>query len=102
MNRKAIELAITTLILIILGILVLVGLLYMTTNGFNTFKTTTKPFLDTTQSTAIKLACAQACENQDKLIFCCNEYDIDNKKIKCSDSRLEINCELNCASFTCE
>jgi hypothetical protein len=101
MNRKAIQLAISTLILIIIGILVLIGLAYALTNGFQTFQSSSQPFLDTTQASSIKAACSLACDQTDKLTFCCKEYDIDNSDIKCSDSRLEINCNLNCATINC-
>ena len=93
MDRKAIELAISTFILIVLGILVLIGLIYAITDGFKSFKSSTEPFLDTTQSSSIKQACSLACQSEDKITFCCREYDLENEKIKCFDSRLEISCE---------
>jgi len=102
MNRKAIQLAISTLILIILGILVLIGLTYMLTDSFSTLKSSTDPFLDTTQSSSIKQACSLACSNQNKITYCCNEYNLDEETIFCQDPRLEINCNLNCEGFPCE
>ncbi|MBI2451665.1 hypothetical protein HYV50_01140 [Candidatus Pacearchaeota archaeon] len=102
MNRKAFELAISTLILIILGVLVLIALTIVLTGGLERFKSSTKPFLDTAQSSSIKQACSLACDSQDRIIYCCNEYSVDSQKIKCSDSRLELSCELNCQGFNCE
>jgi len=102
MNTKAIELAISTLILIVLGVLVLIGLTYVLTNGFETLKSSSEPFLDTTQSSSVKQACSLACSNEDKLTFCCEEYDVDELKIKCTDKRLEISCQLNCEDFACD
>lgn len=102
MNRKAIEMAITTLILIVIGVLVLIGLIYAITGGFKTFSSSTKPFTDTTTSTAIKLACTQACDNSDRLTYCCEDYPIDDMNIKCNDQRLELGCSLDCTSFSCE
>lgn len=101
MNRKAIQLAISTLILIILGIAVLIGLIYFLTDGFKTLKSSTDPFLDTTTASAIKTACNLACDSSDKLTYCCEEYEIDDVKIKCKDSRLEVSCDLNCQDFSC-
>ncbi|MEK6854952.1 MAG: hypothetical protein AABX73_01905 [Nanoarchaeota archaeon] len=101
MNKKAIELAISTLVLFILGILILAGLILFLTGSFDRFSSSTKPFLDTAQSSSIKLACTNACDNQDKLIFCCKEYEIDKEKIKCSDKRLELSCTLDCKDYSC-
>ena len=101
MNRKALELAITTLILIILGIAVLIGLIYFVTDGFKTLKSSTEPFLDTTQASSIKTACQLSCDSVDKLTYYCGNFTIQEKEIKCTDSRLEVQCNLNCNDFSC-
>ena len=101
MNKKAFELAISTLVLIVSCVLILTGLTYVVTDGFKTFRQSTKPFLDTTQASSVKQACSLACSNQDKLTFCCREYDIDDMKIKCADERLALNCNIDCANFSC-
>ena len=100
-NKKALELAISTLILLILGILVLIGLIYFVTDGFKTLKSSTEPFLDTTQASSIKTACQFACDSADRLTFCCSNFTIQKEEIKCTDSRLEIQCNLNCNDFSC-
>lgn len=101
MNRRAFELPISTLVVIILGILVLIGLALFLSGGFKNLKSSTEPFLDTTQSTSIKQACSLACSNEDKLTFCCREYEIDEMKIKCGDERLELDCGLDCSAYAC-
>jgi len=101
-NKKGLELAISTLVMIIIGIVVLVAIILAVSGGFENLKSTTDPFLDTTQSSSVKQACTFACENADKLTFCCNEYEVDGEKIGCSDSRLEANCPANfCEGFVC-
>ena len=100
-NSKGMEMAISTLILIIIGVLVLIGITYALMGGFKTLKGSSKPFTDTSTSSAIKNACNIACESEDKLTYCCKEYEIDDKKIKCNDSRLEVNCQLNCENYNC-
>ena len=102
MNKKGFELAISTLILIVIGVIVLVAIAYALTDGFKKFGKSTEPFTDTSQATAVKHACSIACDSSDKLTFCCKEYEIDGRKIKCEDSRLEISCALDCGSFNCE
>ncbi len=101
MNRKAIELAISTLVLLVLGILVLIGVTYFLTDGFKTLKSSTEPFLDTTQASSIKAGCQLACDNADKYTFCCEKYTIQKEEIRCTDSRLEIQCSLTCADTSC-
>lgn len=101
MNKKAFELAISTLILIILGVLVLTAITYALTDGFKKFKNTSSPFTDTSQITAIKTNCRNACENSNRFVYCCSTYKIDDQDIKCSDPRLELSCTLNCTEFEC-
>ena len=101
MNRKAFELSISAIVVIILSILVLIGLALFLTGGFKDLKSSTEPFLDTTQSSSIKQACELACQNQDKLTYCCKEYTVDDQKIACQDERLEISCELTCEDYDC-
>ena len=102
MNKKAFELAISTLILIILGVLLLVALILASTGAFKKFTRTTDPYLDTAEATAIRQACSLACTNEDKLTYCCRENNLNDEEIKCTDTRLEIECSLNCASFSCD
>ncbi|MDO8459814.1 MAG: hypothetical protein Q7S74_01770 [Nanoarchaeota archaeon] len=101
MNSKAFELAISALVVIILGILVLIALAFSLTNGFKSFKSTSQPYFDTTESTSLKQACQLACDNQDSLTFCCKNYTLEKQETKCSDKRLGINCNLNCEIFNC-
>lgn len=101
MNRKAFELSISAIVIIILGVLVLIGLALFLTGGFKNLKSSTEPFLDTTQSSSVKQACELACQSQDKLTYCCKEYNIDNQKIICTDNRLEVSCELSCENYNC-
>jgi hypothetical protein len=103
MEKKGIELAISTLILIILGVCVLIGLIYVVTGGFSKLKTSTTPLLETTEGSAVKNACEIACQSNNRLNFCCGNYTIKSEKnIKCTDSRLEIKCsEITCEDFNC-
>jgi hypothetical protein len=101
MNKKAFELAISTLILIILGVLVLIAIIYAVTDGFKNFSSTTAPFTDTATSTAIKQSCQNACDSETKLIYCCSQYDMGNIQTNCTDPRLEVTCTLDCSDFVC-
>ncbi|MFH1802185.1 MAG: hypothetical protein ABH864_01905 [archaeon] len=101
MNKKGFELAISTLVIIILGILVLVAIIIAVNGGFKVFDNTTDPFTDMTTTNAVKQACQDSCQQESKIIYCCAEYEIDNKPINCTDTRLEIGCTLDCTGFAC-
>jgi len=100
-NRKALQLAISTIILLVLGLLVLVAILVAVTGGFDRFKSTTSTLLDSVEGAAVRQACQISCDTSDRLSFCCTELTLNKEKIICDDSRLEINCNLNCERFPC-
>jgi len=101
MNKKAFELAISTLIIIILGILVLIAIIIALNGGFKKFTHTADPFTDSTQAIAVTQNCKNACEQNSKIIYCCSEYEIDNRPVKCTDPRLNLGCTLDCKDFEC-
>lgn len=103
MNKKGIELAISTLILIIIGIAVLVGLSYALTGGFKSFKGSTDPLLSASQSSSVKEACKLACTAEDKITFCCKEFNVGSGfgNMTCTNKKLEISCGVNCEGFNC-
>ena len=101
MNRKGLELAISTIILIVLGVLVLAGLIVYLRGGFKILDNT-KPITDSLQGAATKEACNIACKANDRLTFCCHEFDVNKEKINCIDTRLEIECGLVCEDFVCQ
>ena len=101
-DKKAFEMAISALVIIILGVMVLVGLILVFTGSINIFKSSTKPFLDVAQSSSLKEACSFACGNSDSLTYCCQEYTIDSQKVKCDDKRLNAPCDnLICKDVKC-
>jgi len=100
-NKKGVELAITTLILIIIGIAVLVGLVIALRGGFSTLKGSTEPLLDSSEASAAVESCNIACDAGNRLTFCCNEFKINDETLKCNDGRLGISCSLSCDDFSC-
>jgi len=81
MNRKALQLAITNLVLLVIGIAVLIGLVYALTDGFKKFQSATDPFTDMAQANAVTQTCKDACQNNVKIIYCCSEYGMDGETI---------------------
>lgn len=102
MKSKGFELAISTIVLLALGLVLLLGLVYILTDGFSRFKSSTGGFIATSEVTATKEACEIACRSQDKLTYCCRSFTIEGKKISCGDSRLGVSCSLSCDGFVCE
>lgn len=102
MNRKAFELTISTLILLVLGVVVLIALIIALTGGLDRFRGTTNSYLDTNQAIAIQQACEIACENDNPLAYCCTNYEINDEMLKCSNSTLQVPCnKINCDAITC-
>ncbi len=101
-DRRGFELAISTIVILVLGLFVLIGLALLVGGGIDVFKSSTKPFFDTTSVSSIKQACQLACEGRDRITYCCKKYDIDDEKVGCGDRRLEIQCGLECRDFQCE
>ena len=101
-NKKGFEMTISTLILIVLGVIVLIAIAIALTGGFARFKTSTDPFLDSADGTTIKLTCQDACSTENKLIYCCQDYEFNDEKITCQDSRLDLDCSLTCEPGFCD
>jgi len=89
------------LIIITLGVLVLIGIIFLVNNGFDKFNKTTNPILNSSERIAIRESCDLACSANDKLSYCCNAYEVGNMELKCDDSRLGIGCELDCSNIKC-
>ena len=103
MNRRGFELAISTIIMIVIGIAVLIGLIIMIKNGFISFGEGTDPFLTTSGASVVREACMIACRAESSVTFCCEKFKVDEQDILCTDSRLKIDCPLaaNCAVASC-
>ena len=101
MNKKGFELAISTLIIITLGLLVLIGIIFLVSKGFDKFDKTTSPILDSSTKIAIRESCDLSCSANDKLSYCCNSFEVGKTELRCTDSRLGIGCELDCSEINC-
>ena len=101
MNRKGIELAISTLIIMAIGIALLVVLIIALTGGFTSLKSATAPFGATVEASAVREACNVACSTGNRITYCCDKFQISGEEVKCSDERLELSCGLTCEGFSC-
>ena len=95
-NKKAIQLAISTLILLILGVVVLIGLIAMLVMGWEDFKTQIGAVLGSEISQAKKV-CKIQCELDNNYDYCCEEKQAG----RCSDEILKTDCEIDCFAVSC-
>tara|TARA_Y100000310_G_C20686661_1_gene819430 strand:- start:189 stop:497 length:309 start_codon:yes stop_codon:yes gene_type:complete len=102
MNKKGLELAISTIVIVVISVAVLIGLILFLRGGFEAISSGTNPLLDTVEGMAIKEACELTCAIENRLVYCCKEFDYGDEKLFCMDSRLEIGCDLDCEDFICE
>jgi len=76
-NKKAQNLSITTIILIILGVAVLVVLILGFTQGWGTLKGWISP------SSGVKSVCSVACAAENTYDWCTKEHSVDGGKMTC-------------------
>ena len=101
MNTRGFDIAITTIVLIIIGIAVLIGLVFFVKNGFSFFKAGTDPILKTQSLEATRQACGLFCTAENDFAFCCEKIKMNNEEVFCSDRRLNVDCNIDCSSVVC-
>ncbi len=103
MNEKGFEMAISTIIIIILSIAVMIGLILFLKNGFGWFNSGVKPIASTTGISTIKQACEIACTADNAFVFCCEKFSVDKKNLSCTDSLIGVSCPSmnNCVAVSC-
>lgn len=102
MNTRGFDIAITTIVLIIIAIAVLIGLVLFVMNGFSFFKSGTEPILRTQSFEATRQACGLFCTADNELAFCCESISMNKEDVFCSDNRLNVNCNIDCSSVECD
>ena len=93
------ELAIGTLILIILGIMVLVGLVSMLVANWDRLSETIKGYVGSEQQTAIDI-CETQCTLGSNYDFCCSTKTVDGLEKSCADLNVACN-EIDCNGVIC-
>lgn len=101
MNSRGFDIAITTVILIIIGVAVLIGFIFFIKNGFSFFNSGTEPILQTQSLEATRQACDLVCRSENDIAFCCESIEMNDEEIFCNDSRLNVDCSISCAAVTC-
>lgn len=102
MDKKGFELAISTIVLLVIGLAVLIALILLLQRGIGGFNSGTEPFLENAEASAVKSACQLACNTENSFTYCCGNFTVSNEEIRCDDSRLGVSCsKLNCAAVSC-
>ena len=100
-NKRGMQLAISTLILLVLGILVLIGLIAMLVMGWGDFKTQIGVILGSDTAQAQK-NCKIQCQLENNYDYCCEEKGVeDNMIITCQDESLKTDCRIDCSEASC-
>lgn len=95
------EMAVSTVILIIIGIAVLIGLLILVMKEFDFFNRGTEPVLRTSGTGIVKQACEIACRGGDSRTFCCEPFNVSTGTVYCKNSSINLDCSLDCSGVVC-
>ncbi len=95
MDKRGFQLAINTLIIIILGLLVLIALTFVFSGGFKRFSDMLKGYSGNELDNLRKI-CKSQCELGNINSFCCEKKKLGDEEISCLDERLHVDCEINC------
>lgn len=96
-NKKGFELALSTLVYIILALLVLAIMIFIVTGGFKKFQDYLNN-VSPSEVQSVKSACRVACEGHQDYDFCTRERDVKSMgKINCTDYRINV----TCGNFIC-
>lgn len=101
MNTRGFDIAITTIILIIIGVAVLIGFVFFIKGGFSFLKSGTEPILKTQNLEATRQACDLVCRSSNELAFCCESIGMNDEELFCNDPQLNVKCNINCAAVSC-
>ena len=99
-DKRGLQLAISTLILMILGILVLIGWISILIMGGGDFKDQIGVILGSDAARA-KKNCGLQCELDNSYDFCCEEKLIKDEKYTCQDDILKTDCTMDCPAVRC-
>ena len=99
-NKKAMQLTISTLILFILGFVVLIGLISILVMGWNDFKIQTGAILGSDVARAQK-NCKIQCELGNGYDYCCELKKVNDEDLKCVEDLLKTDCVLDCSEVGC-
>jgi len=104
-DKKGFQLAISTLVIIVISVMVLIVLIIGFTTGWNNFWMTISNFIGGTSIKSAQQSCMIACNNGEDFDYCCIERTVrfsgEKEEIFCFDERLALDCSINCEDIIC-
>ncbi len=97
MRKRGLQLAISTIVLLILGLLILIAFVLLLTGQFENFINTIRGYSGSDIDNLSKL-CQTQCDLDNKYSFCCEEKRLGKEEITCQDSRLDVDCGVYCSN----
>lgn len=95
-DKRGFELAINTLVIIILALIVLLALSLAFAGGFGKFWEKLKGYFGSEVDNVSKI-CQSQCDMNNVNSYCCEERNLGEEAITCQDERLNVKCDINCA-----
>ena len=92
-DKRGLQLAISTLVVLVLSMLVLIVLITGFTMGWSNFWERLSGFFGSDVDNVSKL-CQTQCDLQSEFSFCCVEKELGREVITCLDSRLNVDCSM--------
>jgi hypothetical protein len=97
MNKRGLEMAISTLVIIVLGIMLLVAMTISFTLGWKKFWGIISGYFGSDVDNLQKI-CQNQCNMDFRNSFCCENKTLGKEKITCLDERLKVQCNLDCTN----
>lgn len=97
-NKKGFELAISTMVLLILGVFILIVFVLAITGSFQKFWDSIKGYSASDIDNLQKL-CQSQCDLENKYSHCCELKNLGKEKVTCLDKRIDVSCVINCENI---
>jgi hypothetical protein len=94
-TKKGIELAVSTLILFVLGILILIGFITVLTMGWDNFKEIFTG-ISGSEISRMQNLCEVQCNLDNSYDFCCVEKIVEEVNYTCNSDLLRGDCSITC------
>jgi hypothetical protein len=97
MDKRGFQLAISTIVLMVLAVLILIGLISMLTMGWDRFIQVAFGYVPSEQQISINF-CEEQCTFGQEVDFCCGEKQISDKE---GDVALCLDLGVECPEISC-
>lgn len=94
-NKRGVQLATSTIILLILGLIILIGMVLFFTGTLDRFWNLIQEYYGSEIDQITKI-CQTQCNLGNRYSYCCEEKSFEDEKIICLDERLYVTCDINC------